>query len=264
MSRSEHALILCFALFLPLVGTGCRTTGAATAGDGGGDEAEERADELRDKRREVELKRLELKIAELDGENELENAREDLAEAARALDEAQQALALFREKERALELADAENDLSGARQRVVEERADLQQIELAYGAGDYADGVEEIVLARHKARLAIMERNLALGEEKLALLSAHELPLKERSLVDELRGAQRAHREAEHALAHQKLESKLSLMSLEHELDELREELAELEPEGAAAQSAVDDGDVGDPPLQPKEPPPPGTRTEGT
>lgn len=264
MPRSEPATILAVLLLLPLVGAGCRATGGASSGGAGGEDAEERADELRDKRREVELKRLELNLARIDGENDLANARDDLAEAALALTEAQQALALFREKERALALGDAENDLAGTRQRVIEERADLEQVVRSYEQDDYADGIEEIVLSRHRARLELAERGLAIQEAQFSLLGEHELPRKERALVEELAAAQRAHREAEHALAHQKLEARMTLMRLEHELDALREELDELEPGSGGPRSAIEEDDAGDPPLEPKEPQSPDSLTEGT
>jgi hypothetical protein len=214
-----------------LAGTGeARAGSERPGGKDGGD-----ADELRDKQHELEHTRMELELARMDAANGSLEAKEELADAERGLEEAQIALTAFRERERALQQDEAEQELDDARLRVELQRQELDEVIAQYKGDEYAASAKELVVYRERKRLELAERGVALQERKLSLLTEHELPAKDHVLARAVDQAREKRRQARAAVAHDGLEGRLEVLKLEHEVDGLEREVRELGGDPAAA-----------------------------
>jgi hypothetical protein len=150
-----------------------------------------------------------------------------LAAARTELDLAEGKLETFREFERPSRLGETRLDLRTTKDRAQEAADELAQIEAMYEEQDLDDLTKEFVVARGRRQAERAAERVSLEEQDLTRLTERTLPAEELELrlaVDR----------AVAAVADAKSTQEIEQLSKQHEIEDLRHELAELQKKSAA------------------------------
>lgn len=204
-------------------------------------QAEERAtleQDLRQKQRELDYARVEVRTGEIDQRVRLMGAEMAVVRARQDLELARRDLELFRTAQRPKELEERRIGLDRQAASAEEAKDELGQLEAMYQEEEFAKATKELVLKRSRTRLALAERDLAVGRRELELLEQHTLPDKERELQRKVEDAEQAAAKAALELDKARMETDLAARKLRDRMADLERDIAELQRKLAAKPGA--------------------------
>jgi len=176
--------------------------------------------EQRKKVRAVEAARLELDIAKLAADSARAGAKAAVGAAERELNAVKAEREHFKKVTVALELDAAGLGVDRAKQSLLESEQELEELQRMYEAETFAEATKELVLARGKARLEMVKRDLDLEQRKLEQLKGFEHKKRDRELGERETKAKLALEAAKSAAKKTDLEQRLALTRAEHALED--------------------------------------------
>ena len=118
-------------------------------------------------KREFEEARIELRSTELSVEDRRLDSAHQIEKAQRGVEAAQRALELFAEWEVPLQVDSAKLEVDRDRGNLLDQRAELAELEAMYAAEEFAKTTKELVIQRGRRHVAHAERDLELTERRL-------------------------------------------------------------------------------------------------
>lgn len=173
--------------------------------------------------RDLEVARMELKIAELRAQMDAMSADGAKSKAQRDAQEAEAALTHFIDNEVPVLIEKSTISLDRSRHSAEHAADELAELEAMYSAEEFAEMTKELVLRRGRRNLEIAQRNLAVEEAKLKMLTEEELPRKKRGLKAKLSEARAALAKAQLGSRKAELDNMVSLTKARNKILSLEE-----------------------------------------
>jgi len=190
-------------------------------------------EDLAAKRRSIDRKiavaELKLEHAKMEAESKQVAAQEAIHQAEEELGLARAKLVQYRDVDAPNKIEQARLSLQGAKDRAQEAQEELRQIEIMYEDQDLDDRTAEFVVNRGRRQAERAARQIAIQERSLSSLTEHEVPRELRRLQLDLDRKEAALEKARRDARSGEVQRKISLMSAEMELANLRDEMKKLE-----------------------------------
>jgi hypothetical protein len=189
-----------------------------------------------------DLEALASRRAQLVLEHAIELADEhlELARGQRELREAQEDLAHFTGEVKDRRVTEDALDVQASRDRLMETREELAQLELMYSESELGDATAEIVLERTRRRLTLAELRHRVRQERSAELQGHTLPRMEAEYEAAQMEAQIGLENIKRRLEKQDLERRAAEAQLKHEAGQLEREGTDITEDGRVLSSDRD------------------------
>lgn len=205
----------------------------AKSKDDADDEKDSNEDKAKKKERDVADARIQLSITQKDCEAAERKQKDEVEEAEYGMGKAREALEHFQKVTRKLEEEKAQLGVDQAKNRVEEQKQNLEELMSLYKAEDFAAVTKEKVIGRGQKQFEFANRNLAQEEVELATTRDVELPRKEKDLELALHKAENKLREEKFEQAKLAQENELKLRKAERAVDDGQQELDKLKSKAA-------------------------------